>query len=769
MKNPLIIGVSSCLIAATVSVANALPQADGPARFEGHAVVRAELDSIRALQTMLVISPDCWSESIGVGTLDFRIPPDRMRLLEASGIEFETLIKDVQVLIDAEEAWHAAHPWVPGDLDGAEGGLAGGENTFFDDYRRTDDIHAYLEGLITQYPDLVTREIAGSSVEGRTIWVYTITSPTDNKKAGICVNGMQHAREWISPMTCCWLMTELLENYGSDSEVTSLLDNIEWYVMPVLNPDGYEYAWDSNRLWRKNRLDNGDGTFGVDLNRNWNANWGGDGASGSTNSDIYYGTAPFSEPETRALRDWILANTNISAHVDVHSYSQLMLYPYGYSNGIPEGADGTCLESLAVDMVDAIYSQYLKSYTPQPAHDLYIASGTAQDWTYDGANCLSYTIELRDTGEFGFILPADQIRPTGEENFLAFKQLGRAVRDQLYVALPDGWPGILEAGTPTPVVVDIAQTWDRSGQIASASLLYRIDGGDWESGAMSDQGGGRFVATIPAVGCDEIVESRIEVLGTSGILTNWPPEGGTLDSIGRETVVLFVDTFETDLGWTVVNDVELTDGGFERGVPLGGGDRGDPAADFDGSGQLYGTDLPDGNTDVDGGGTEIISPLLDGSAQGSELVYARFFSNNAGGSPFEDVMTVSISGDGGSNWSILEVVGPDGTEVTGGWYQRRWNLSELPTVGLSDQIRIRFRAEDIGGGSVVEAAVDNVRIEISECATVPGDVNGDGVVNGQDLSELLGSWGKCSGCVVDLNFDGVVDGMDLSIMLAFWG
>ena len=122
------------------------------------------------------------------------------------------------------------------------------------------------------------------------------------------------------------------------------------------------------------------------------------------------------------------------------------------------------------------------------------------------------------------------------------------------------------------MVVDIAQTWDRSGQIASASLRYRIDGGDWESGAMSDQGGGRFVATIPAVGCDEVVESQLEVLGTSGILTSWPPDGGTLDSIGRETVVLFVDTFENDLGWTVVNDAERTPNVENR--PLRGASRG---------------------------------------------------------------------------------------------------------------------------------------------------------------------------------------------------
>ena len=210
-----------CGIAATLTISTTLLAQDaGPARFDGHAVVRAELDTIRAMQTMFALSPDCWSESIGTGSLDFRIPPESMDALRGSGIRYEVLIEDVQALIDAENAWHAAHPWDPDRAEGIEGGLAGEENTFFDDYRRTDQIHAYLEGLMDEYPELISRELAGTSVEGREIWAYVITSPTDVEKAGICVNGMQHSREWISPMTCCWLITELLENYGVDEEVS---------------------------------------------------------------------------------------------------------------------------------------------------------------------------------------------------------------------------------------------------------------------------------------------------------------------------------------------------------------------------------------------------------------------------------------------------------------------------------------------------------------------------------------------------------------------
>ena len=117
-------------------------------------------------------------------------------------------------------------------------------------------------------------------------------------------------------MTVCWLAKSLLEGYGLDSQITAIMQDIRWHILPVINPDGYTYAWDQDRLWRKNRRNNGDGTFGVDWNRNFDANWGGPGSSSNTNSDIYHGPSAFSEPETRALRDYILSRPTISAHVN---------------------------------------------------------------------------------------------------------------------------------------------------------------------------------------------------------------------------------------------------------------------------------------------------------------------------------------------------------------------------------------------------------------------------------------------------------------------
>ena len=750
------------LILSQFALALAWAQDQAPTRYEGHAVVRVKLDSIRALQTMLAISPDCWSESIGVGTLDFRIPPDRMDALRASGIEFETMIEDVQALIDAENAWHETHRWNPG---GVEGGVAGG-GEFFDDYRTVEEIEAWFEELMGTYPSMISKTLAGTSVEGREIWVYEITSPADVEKAGICINTMAHAREWIGPMTVCWLVNTLLDGYGSDSEITAALDEIRWHIFPVANPDGYIWTWTDNRLWRKTRLDNGDGTFGVDWNRNFGAGWGGEGASDNTNSDIYHGTAAFSEPETRALRDWILTHPDIVAHMDVHSYSQLMLHPYGYSNDIPAGADGTMFHSLSRDMVDAIYSSDGKVYTPQPAHDLYIASGTSLDWSYDGANCISFTPELRDTGEYGFVLPADQIRPTGIENFLSFMTLANAVRGKIYLSLPDGWPAEVDAGSATPITIDVAPTWNRSASFDGVEVEY-VEGGTNQSITLTPQGAGRWTGELPALSCGVEINATIQVTDSTGAVFSWP-DGGVLTTIASDRVIYFVDDFENDLGWSVVNDPELTDGAFARDFPQGGGDRGDPESDHDGSGQCYLTNPLDGNTDVDGGGTELTSPLLDGSQPGSELFYARFYSNTFGGSPNQDIFLVEISGDGGTTWQELETVGPGGPEASGDWYTRRWPLADIPGVGETDLLRVRFRAEDIGSGSVVEAAVDNVRIERVGCDGIPGDIDGNGSVDGTDLTILLGSWGSCTGCPADLNGDEIVNGLDLAIMLGNW-
>ncbi len=228
----------------------------------------------------------------------------------------------------------------------------------------------------------------------------------------------------------------------------------------------------------------------------------------------------------------------------------------------------------------------------------------------------------------------------------------------------------------------------------------------------------------------------------------------------------FTDTFDTDLGWSVTGSA--TDGHWDRGIPAGGGDRGDPASAPDGS-YCYLTDNVDGNSDVDGGATVLTSPILDGSGEGAMLTYWRWFHNSYGGSPYEDEFTVEISGNGGSSWTVLEVVGPDGGEVSGGWYEVSFDLSNVSGYSPSANTRVRFTAEDGGDGSVVEAGVDDVRVSAVVCdPPCAADVNGDSQVNVVDLLAIISFWGTNNDSA-DVDGDGVVAVGDLLAVINAWG
>ena len=163
---------------------------------------------------------------------------------------------------------------------------------------------------------------------------------------------------------------------------------------------------------------------------------------------------------------------------------------------------------------------------------------------------------------------------------------------------------------------------------------------------------------------------------------------------------------------------------WERGVPAGAGDRGDPTADGDGSGNCFVTDNVAGNSDVDDGSTILTSPLLDasvGSAQDAVLSYYRWYNNAVGASPQEDVFEMEISNDNGANWVPLETVGPTGPEVFGGWVKKQFLISDF--IAPTSTMRVRFIASDLGEGSVVEAAVDGVEIQVVDCVTVDVAIN----------------------------------------------
>lgn len=152
------------------------------------------------------------------------------------------------------------------------------------------------------------------------------------KNKAIWIDGGIHAREWISPASVTYIVNDIVENWDDQPEY---IRNVDWYVLPVHNPDGYEYTHRTDRLWRKNRS-NGGRCSGVDLNRNYGYKWGGKGTSQNTCTEIYSGRCAFSEPETAAVKRFFENNKNkFYAFLTFHSYGQYILHPWGYDDVVP--------------------------------------------------------------------------------------------------------------------------------------------------------------------------------------------------------------------------------------------------------------------------------------------------------------------------------------------------------------------------------------------------------------------------------------------------
>ena len=281
---------------------------------------------------------------------------------------------------------------------------------------------------------------------------------------------------------------------------------------------------------------------------------------------------------------------------------------------------------------------------------------------------------------------------------------------------PSGIPEIVSPGQTTPFTVVVEGVGSGVPVAGSGQLHYTINGGSVQSDAMTITGLNRYEATLPAVSCgDELLfyVSADELV--NGIKYDPDPSAPHSVIVTNGITSVFEDDFQTDQGWTVSGNVG--DGPWDRGLPIGGGERGDPATDFDGSGSCYLTDNEYGNSDVDDGTTTLTSPTIDLSEVGDALIhYARWYSNNFGDDPNNDVMNIYISNNNGNTWTLVETVGPI-QQANGGWFEHSFYVSEfvLPT----DQIVMRFDASDLGSGSVVEAALDDFTVTVYSCGSVP--------------------------------------------------
>ncbi|XP_066246867.1 carboxypeptidase B-like [Euwallacea similis] len=392
------------------------PQPEGRILYRGSQLWKTVVDSEDKVEVLIKLRDDeditMWGGN--ASAIDILVKPESMEkvknALNSQHINFDVAIEDLQTAIDEEN--------LPID----ETQIRDGHSLTWYAYHRLEDLHGYLDYLAETYKDIVTLETIGISVNGRPIKLLKISNKKPGNKAA-WVDGGIHAREWITPATVTYIINQLVLNWESERKY---IQNIDWYFAPLLNPDGYEYTHSTDRLWRKNRRGSGR-CAGVDLNRNFGYRWGGTGSSKNPCAETFGGSGPFSEPETAAVQRYISGSSaKWRAYISFHSYGQYILYPWGYNRVVPP--DYKDLELVGQKVAQAIKMSGGPMYTVGPAgNTLYPAAGGSDDWAKGTMKIkYAYTIELRDNGRYGFILPASYIQPTAKEALAAVRTIAEA-------------------------------------------------------------------------------------------------------------------------------------------------------------------------------------------------------------------------------------------------------------------------------------------------------------------------------------------------------
>jgi len=289
---------------------------------------------------------------------------------------------------------------------------------FFSSWRGLDEWMKFIDKAVANSEGVATIEEAGKSFEGRSIKAVRITGPGYvSGKPKVVMTCMLHAREWLPGMTCLYALQEFIAKSKADP---TWLTDTEIVMIPMVNPDGYQYSVTTNRFWRKNRRTNPSWRCdGVDLNRNWPPTWGGrQGTSNSPCSDVFYGTGAATEPESQAVKK-ILDETPISVYLDIHSFSEVILRPWGFTT-VPH-AHQDKIDELGLAMVKAIKGVNGLTYQYGGAELLYPADGTAMDYgTLVGGYGFTYEVRPASGGMNGFAPGADQIKPCSEETLQGY-------------------------------------------------------------------------------------------------------------------------------------------------------------------------------------------------------------------------------------------------------------------------------------------------------------------------------------------------------------
>jgi len=719
-------------------------------------------------------------------SIKFAISESDLDRIDSNLIKYEVIHEDLEAFYQSR---------LTNDMESRdfEYGSMGGYYTF-------NEIVENLDELSEDYPDLVAEKISiGQTLEGRDIWALKMSdNPNiDEDEAEVLYTGLHHAREPMSYMNLFYYMNWLVENYDSDPIAKNILDHRELWFVPALNPDGLIYnqqiAPNGGGMQRKNAREtcNG-GVDGVDLNRNYGYAWncqgnyqGNDcetsGSSGDGCNETYRGTFAFSEPETQAIRDFVEAH-DFPVAFNYHSYSNLLLYPFGYTYNNPMNQDDL---NTFIEIGEELVSEN-NYYLGTGVDILYPVNGEACDWMYGDQGIFAYTPEVGSSSD-GFWPSTSRIIPLCEENLYANQYLALVAGSNYNVNISLSEESFIQGNSYSmDLSVSNFGLSDASGDvyvniITSDNIIFNdseIILDQLSSGSTIDFGEINFQisSSVPDGSIEEI---KVNVYDDNNVIS----ESSLFLLIG-EPEILVNNEFEVQSSWiTGASDDNASAGIWERAIPNptydDNGQIIQPDFDHTESGQycyVTGNDVSGNSSefgfgDVDGGKTTLLSPIYDLSEFPIAVIsYWKWYVNDAAGgaNPGNDVWRVDASNDGGISWYSLE----ETTENSNFWMRHQFILNDesLPTT---DQMQFRFIAEDISypgdngsGGSIVEAAVDDFKILVFDDSLV-GDANYDGILNVLDVVVIVGMiLGNTDiDLIADINGDGGLNIQDIILLM----
>ncbi len=741
--------VSACVLLACAGTALAQGQQQTAKPYENHKLVQLPAATRRVLEAIEPLEADVWTHTIvPMKPIELRLSPEQYARFVDLGLAHRVLSDNLQATVDAERARIEARRQQD-------------DITWYEEYRDLDEYWVQWQTIADMNPDVASFGVIGQSLEGRDMPGFVLNGNGAPGKPVMLINACQHAREWVSPAAVTFMIEQLVAGYGTDARITRLLDELEWVFVPMMNPDGFDYTWTDQRFWRKNRRDvEGSDEFGVDLNRNWSVAWGfPGGSSGNPGSETYHGTGPFTEPELQTFTAWVDDLTDrVVVHLDVHTYGQLVLHPLGYSFDPSE--DDSVFQEMGDIVAGGIFDTTGATYTAaQGSSGLYVTSGSAKDWVYGefGGVGFGWTIELRpiSSGTAGFDPDPDQILPAGRELTEGVLRLAEKMAQPLRFHVTPQVGGA-PAGETSLRLFEVRNGTDELDPATVRGYFREAPGDPFVPATVEHIEGEDYSIEMGAMQCGQIGEFYVEAATVGGTLYRYPEAGVFTHSVS-DPVLVSRDACEVEGEWIAgLPDDTAVRGQWGNSDPEATEAQPEDDASPDGTNGWFtdgraGSAL--GDFDVDDGFTSLVSPLFDATVTGGKanpdpiVSFAMWYSNDTGSAAGQDTFAVLISNDDGVSWEVLEAT----SSSTDGWETRRYRIADV--VEPTAEMRLMFIAADEGRGSIVEAGIDELTLEVDCGPPHPADFDRDGALTIFDFLLFQTLW-EDRDPAADIDLDG---------------